>query len=516
MRNHAAGGGWSDAAEDAMGGVRIGSVGRRRDRRRAASSSSLPPRGDYDLIADEPDESIRTDESSIAELSGLDGHPRSPSGEGVSPTAKPPPWPLGPLSAPTTRTQTPSDAAAAFAAGGGVGVWDSSDSDPESDGTGLRTPWETSDAAIYDDAATDNGTVNTASSLANRSIHSYDHTTHSGLTAPRNNRSRSAKADGADDAAIGEGRCGPAMLKRLGSSGKRGLKKLGSGNCTKRRRGDKSKSAERQRTSGTTISTSAVDVGVDADVAASLTAAMGGKELEYFYDDEGNLVARVSKSSRSLNKKEKQLSLSWRTWLHAATTPDGDGGGGNLPPGLGLNGNSTLAGSASDPSSPPPGELLTGNADVVVAGDGGRSGGEGGSAAKAWAATVCSSCLSYFMGGPFLNLLLAISSTVCLLMSSSAALGCQFVRIDVGFKPTNMRLRAEGVEVGVWSFSSEAIAYDEGDTRMGCLKYPQGFSKRFITGDSKWVCARFAGVVGMMAGFVVLVSSFFRFVKIFV
>ena len=87
-------------------------------------------------------------------------------------------------------------------------------------------------------------------------------------------------------------------------------------------------------------------------------------------------------------------------------------------------------------------------------------------------------------------------STVRFLLSTTSSLGCNFIEIDIGFVPKNIKIATSTVKIGPW-------AYERGK----CLSYPHNFSKIFIQNERAWEAARMASIVNITLGFIVFITA---------
>jgi len=98
----------------------------------------------------------------------------------------------------------------------------------------------------------------------------------------------------------------------------------------------------------------------------------------------------------------------------------------------------------------------------------------------------------------WLPFFVATMSTARFVLSTTSALGCNFVEIDIGFVPKNIQFNASKVKIGPW-------AYERGK----CLSYPENFVKMFIEGEKSWKASRVASIVNISLGFVVFIMASF-------
>ena len=98
----------------------------------------------------------------------------------------------------------------------------------------------------------------------------------------------------------------------------------------------------------------------------------------------------------------------------------------------------------------------------------------------------------------WLPFLVSLFSTIRFLLSTTSSLSCQFIKIDVGFIPSNVKFVSSTIDIGPWAYS-----------RGKCLAYPEDFTKVFIHKHASWGAARVAAVVNMILGFIVFLTAAF-------
>ena len=100
----------------------------------------------------------------------------------------------------------------------------------------------------------------------------------------------------------------------------------------------------------------------------------------------------------------------------------------------------------------------------------------------------------------------------CLLSLYSAA-GCDFIRVDVGFTPSNPGWNQSTLELGLFMYQS-----DEVDTNKyralfidGCRPYPDELFEEFVENDRTWRVAQIMAYVAAGGGVVATVCKNIRF-----
>ena len=102
----------------------------------------------------------------------------------------------------------------------------------------------------------------------------------------------------------------------------------------------------------------------------------------------------------------------------------------------------------------------------------------------------------------------AILLTLALLLSTYVALGCNFITVTVGFEPENLAVEST-FDLGLWSYPPSATGEKGGQ----CLKYPDAFTKEFITWDGMWVFARSSSLLVLLLGWISLILAWLLAIK---
>ena len=91
-------------------------------------------------------------------------------------------------------------------------------------------------------------------------------------------------------------------------------------------------------------------------------------------------------------------------------------------------------------------------------------------------------------------------------MSTCATVDCRFLRLNIGFKPQNVRWD-ESVDLGLWNFGSSALITETESERKTnkCLKFPGDFSGEFIRNDFSWLVARCSAIMSVVVGWIAFV-----------
>jgi hypothetical protein len=99
-----------------------------------------------------------------------------------------------------------------------------------------------------------------------------------------------------------------------------------------------------------------------------------------------------------------------------------------------------------------------------------------------------------------------IVSAGCILSLYSAA-GCDFVRVDVGFPPSNTAWNESTVDIGLFFYQSEEPEITKYMSTLfdGCRPYQGQFDNDFIQDDRTWKVARIMALIAGSAGMVATV-----------
>ncbi|GFH61046.1 predicted protein [Chaetoceros tenuissimus] len=93
---------------------------------------------------------------------------------------------------------------------------------------------------------------------------------------------------------------------------------------------------------------------------------------------------------------------------------------------------------------------------------------------------------------------ITLLATLRFLLSTTSSLGCNFVLINIGFEPRNIKFASKSVKIGPW-------AYMKGK----CLSYPKNFTKEFIHTSNWWRASRVSAVANIGLGFAVFLLAAF-------
>lgn len=93
---------------------------------------------------------------------------------------------------------------------------------------------------------------------------------------------------------------------------------------------------------------------------------------------------------------------------------------------------------------------------------------------------------------------ITLLATLRFLLSTTSSLGCNFVLINIGFEPRNIKFASKSVKIGPW-------AYMKGK----CLSYPKNFTKEFIHTSNWWRASRVSAIANIGLGFVVFLLAAF-------
>jgi hypothetical protein len=105
-------------------------------------------------------------------------------------------------------------------------------------------------------------------------------------------------------------------------------------------------------------------------------------------------------------------------------------------------------------------------------------------------------------------LLVAPIVTTGFLLSLYSSAGCDFVRVDVGFTPSNEAWNQSTAEIGLFYYQSdepETNKYREAVVE-GCRWYEDNFNEEFVENDRTWTVARMMAYISGCASLLATVS----------
>ncbi len=107
-------------------------------------------------------------------------------------------------------------------------------------------------------------------------------------------------------------------------------------------------------------------------------------------------------------------------------------------------------------------------------------------------------------------LIIAPLVTVGCLLSLYSAVGCDFVRVNVGFTPTNDGWNRSTLEIGLFLYQSGEQEVDKYREVLveGCRFYETSFSQAFIDDDRTWKVATIMAHISGIASIVASVGYF--------
>jgi hypothetical protein len=106
-------------------------------------------------------------------------------------------------------------------------------------------------------------------------------------------------------------------------------------------------------------------------------------------------------------------------------------------------------------------------------------------------------------------LLVAPLVTVGCLLDLYSSFDCEFVRVNIGFTPSNAAWNQSSVDLGLFFYqagTSEDVFYRQVLVE-GCRQYGDLFSAQFIDGDKTWEVARIMAMISGVAGMVATVTA---------
>ena len=99
--------------------------------------------------------------------------------------------------------------------------------------------------------------------------------------------------------------------------------------------------------------------------------------------------------------------------------------------------------------------------------------------------------------------------TIGCLFSLYSAAGCDFIRVDVGFTPSNTGWNSSTLEMGLFLYQSgepDANKYRAAFVD-GCRSYTEDFTTEFIDDDRTWKVAQIMAYVSAGASILATVSD---------
>ena len=110
-------------------------------------------------------------------------------------------------------------------------------------------------------------------------------------------------------------------------------------------------------------------------------------------------------------------------------------------------------------------------------------------------------------------LLVAPIVTVGSLLSLYSAAGCDFIRVDVGFTPSNPGWNQSQLELGLFLYQSDEVDTNKYRAAFidGCRSYTDEFSAEFVENDRTWRVAQIMAYVAAGGGVVATVCKIVRF-----
>ena len=105
-------------------------------------------------------------------------------------------------------------------------------------------------------------------------------------------------------------------------------------------------------------------------------------------------------------------------------------------------------------------------------------------------------------------LLVAPLVTASCLLDLYSSFDCEFIRVNVGFMPSNDAWNQSTASLGLFQFHAmdEANLWDD-LTVKGCNRYSGGFESQFIEGDRTWEVTRIMAYISAIGGIVATVRK---------
>lgn len=99
--------------------------------------------------------------------------------------------------------------------------------------------------------------------------------------------------------------------------------------------------------------------------------------------------------------------------------------------------------------------------------------------------------------------------TVGCLFSLYSAAGCDFIRVDVGFTPSNSGWNNSTLELGLFLYQSGEVDTNKYRAAFvdGCRAYTEEFADEFVGGDRTWRVAQIMAYVAAGGSVLATVSD---------
>ena len=110
-----------------------------------------------------------------------------------------------------------------------------------------------------------------------------------------------------------------------------------------------------------------------------------------------------------------------------------------------------------------------------------------------WRHCVCRNGLYPLVVAPFV--------TICWFIDIYCTIGCDFMRIDIGFEPTNEGWSKQTASLGLFSYQSgnnenhSSVYFNH--LHDGCKDYDSMFDAYFVSGDKTWMVSRWFHATSM-------------------
>jgi len=106
----------------------------------------------------------------------------------------------------------------------------------------------------------------------------------------------------------------------------------------------------------------------------------------------------------------------------------------------------------------------------------------------------------------FYPLLLAPFFTVASILDIYSSIGCEYVRLDVGFQPLNEAWNQTTADLGIFNMiNSDGDVGDGLNNDLHCNSYDHIFNEHFISGDKTWSVARIMAYLSASTGLLAMV-----------
>jgi hypothetical protein len=99
-------------------------------------------------------------------------------------------------------------------------------------------------------------------------------------------------------------------------------------------------------------------------------------------------------------------------------------------------------------------------------------------------------------------------ATAALLLSLYSSAGCDFIRVSVGFTPSNAAWDSSSAEFGIFMYQAQEADSNKYRAAFlgGCRAYSEDFAAEFIEEDKTWEVTKIMAYVSGISSLVAMVS----------